>query len=106
MADSIANGSRKCLLLKEMTFVILSSFTYPHVIKKLYVFLSFVEHKQRYFITKNVGNQIVVVPCNFCCMHKKKSNTSQWEPSLSLRCHAHRPLAKHLMHMLYLSGNI
>ncbi len=36
----------------------------------------------------------------------KKSNTSQWEPGLSLRCHAHRPLAKHLMHILYLSGNI
>ncbi len=26
-------------------------------------------------------------------------------PSLSLRCHAHGPLAKRLMHMVHLSGN-
>ncbi len=27
------------------------------------------------------------------------------DPSLSLRCHAHGPLAKCLMHMVHLSGN-
>ncbi len=32
-------------------------------------------------------------------------NGSQWEPSLSLRRHAHGPLAKRLMHMAHLSGN-
>ncbi len=38
--------------------------------------------------------------------HRIVHKCTNWDaPSLSLRCHAHGPLAKRLMHMAHLSGN-
>lgn len=45
----------------------LSLFTQPHVVPKLYVILSSVEYKKH--VLKNVGNQTIKLPINFFFVH-------------------------------------
>ncbi len=61
----------------------LSSFTYPHVVPNLYKFLSYVEHKRKYFeefwiLWKSMGTinfSITDIPQNiFCVQHKKETH--------------------------------